>query len=74
MLEALHYRMVYSVRSKAPPKKTPFEIIPNETNHTIPDMFTRNRPANVGDGAADTAEIGNADGTVMPIRGHDQES
>jgi hypothetical protein len=74
MLEALHYRMVYSVRSKAPPKKTPFEIIPNETNHTIPDMFTRNRPANVGDGAADTAEIGNADGMVMPIRGHDQES
>ncbi|KAJ5895747.1 uncharacterized protein N7473_005146 [Penicillium subrubescens] len=74
MLEALHYRMVYSVRSKAPPKKTPFEIIPNQTNHTIPDMFTRNRPINTGDGAADAAEIGNVDGTAMPIRGHDQES
>jgi hypothetical protein len=74
MLEALHYRMVYSVRSKPPPKKTPFEIIPNETNHTIPDMFIRNRAPNTGDGATDTSEVGNVDGTAMPIRRHDQES
>lgn len=74
MLEALHYRMVYSVRSKPPPKKTPFKIILNESNHTIPDMFIRNRSINTGDGAADTAEIGSVDGTAMPIRGHDYQS
>jgi hypothetical protein len=72
MLEALHYRMVYSVRSKAPPKRTAYELPERETNHSIKDMFTRNNVTNTGDGTTDIADTQNVDGMAMPIRGHDQ--
>lgn len=73
-LETLHYRMVYSVRSKAPPKKTLFKSFRRETNHNLKDMFIRgNNATDTTVGATDTADTESADAMAMPIRGHDQQ-
>ncbi|KAJ5367931.1 uncharacterized protein N7496_007691 [Penicillium cataractarum] len=71
-LETLHYRMIYSVRSKAPPKKTLFKNFRRETNHNLKDMFMRgNTATDTTDGATDTADTESAGGMAMPIRRHD---
>ncbi|KAJ5409093.1 hypothetical protein N7509_002976 [Penicillium cosmopolitanum] len=61
-LETLHYRLVYSVRSKPPPKKTPFEAYAKEGNN-INSYFNKKV-------AGDTGRT-NGDITQIPIRGHD---
>ncbi len=73
-LETLHYRMVYSVRSKAPPKRTLFKTFQSERNHNVKDMFIRNNAINSNDGAGDAPDTESVHGTTMPIRGHDQQS
>lgn len=66
-LEALHYRVVYSVRSKPPPKKTPFEVFAKERDGDIKSHFkTRFVVDTAGDGANDAS--GGAEGTDIPIR------
>ncbi|KAF7717934.1 Uncharacterized protein PECH_002662 [Penicillium ucsense] len=71
-LEALHYRIVYSVRSKAPPKRTLFSTFHKETNHNVKDMFSRlNNSSATTDGASESAGPERLDGMPMPIRGHD---
>jgi hypothetical protein len=73
-LETLHYRIVYSVRSKAPPKKTLFTTFRRETNHNLKDMFIRGPNAtDTTDRATETADTESVDGMAMPIRGHDQQ-
>ncbi|CEJ59778.1 hypothetical protein PMG11_08387 [Penicillium brasilianum] len=73
-LETLHYRIVYSVRSKAPPKKTLFTTFRRETNHNLKDMFIRGKDATDTTGrATETADTENVDGMAMPIRAHDQQ-
>lgn len=61
-LETLHYRLVYSVRSKPPPKKTPFKTYEREGSK-INAFFNK-----VAD---DNGDTNNGDATQMPIRGHD---
>jgi hypothetical protein len=56
-LETLHYRLVYSVRSKPPPKKTPFQIHTKEGT-SINSYFNKK----------DTGGT-NGDTTRIPIRG-----
>ncbi|KAJ5764625.1 hypothetical protein N7533_003306 [Penicillium manginii] len=56
-LETLHYRLVYSVRSKPPPKKTPFQIHAKEGT-SINSYFNKK----------DTGGT-NGDTTRIPIRG-----
>lgn len=78
VLEALHYRVIFSVRSKPPPKKTPFKTLAKERDGDIKSHFkTRYVVDPAGDGAND-AEGGteggaedSAEGTDIPIRGHD---
>ncbi|KGO69715.1 hypothetical protein PITC_054160 [Penicillium italicum] len=68
-LEALHYRIVYSVRSKPPPKTTIFESHVKERDGNIRNHFSnfaaiaaRKQPQEARD---------NGD-TEIPIRAHDQ--
>lgn len=73
-LETLHYRMIYSVRSKAPPKRTLFKTFQSERNHNVKDMFIRNNAINSNDGPGDALDTEIVHGMTMPIRGHDQRS
>ncbi|KAJ5166121.1 uncharacterized protein N7482_004902 [Penicillium canariense] len=74
-LEALHYRMVYSVRSKAPPKRTLFKTFGREKNGDIKSIFKANFLG--GASAIDTglstpsgsSDADSVEGTAMPIRG-----
>ncbi|KAJ5973218.1 hypothetical protein N7481_010428 [Penicillium waksmanii] len=61
-LETLHYRLVYSVRSKPPPKKTPFEAYAKE-GKGINSYFNKKVAGDTGGTNGDTTQI--------PIRGHD---
>lgn len=66
-LEALHYRVIYSVRSKPPPKKTLFQTYAKE-NRNIMTFFQR---VNKDPSEETTSSSVDApDGTAMPIRGH----
>ena len=78
-LEALHYRIVYSVRSKPPPKKTLFKSYARERDGNIRSLF--------GSPSIDTgksveitqtessAPVGQVlEDTEIPIRKHDQIS
>ncbi|KAI2787126.1 hypothetical protein POX_f07486 [Penicillium oxalicum] len=71
-LETLHYRMMYSVRSKAPPKRTLFQTFQRESNRNVKDMFQRlnNGPAST-DGASEAPGTEGLNGVPIPIRGHD---
>lgn len=72
-LEALHYRIVYSVRSKTPPKKTLFETYAKE-NGTIQHFFKgkfAKRPEAFTD-AERSDSTGTKPDTEMPIREHDR--
>lgn len=71
-LETLYYRMLYSVRSKVPPKRTLFKTFHKETNHRIKDMFRRNIAMESGDGASDAPDTEHVDGMAMPIRRHEE--
>lgn len=61
-LETLHYRLVYSVRSKPPPKKTPFQTYAKEGN-SISSYFNKKNSGDTGSKKGDTTEI--------PIRRND---
>ncbi|KAJ5742794.1 uncharacterized protein N7511_011195 [Penicillium nucicola] len=80
-LEALHYRIVYSVRSKPPPKKALFKSYARERDGNIRSLFgspSIDIGQNVRQSAAiaprdSTASVGHALGnTEIPIRKHDQ--
>ncbi|KAJ5824788.1 hypothetical protein N7447_007128 [Penicillium robsamsonii] len=82
-LEALHYRIVYSVRSKPPPKTTIFESHVKERNGNIRSHFSnfaalaagKQNPETRQDTYPSTAPGDAANGdTEIPIRGHDQVS
>lgn len=66
-LEALHYRVIYSVRSKPPPKKTLFQSHARENGNikAIFQKFTKDPGEEQTPAPVDTS-----DGTAMPIRGH----
>jgi hypothetical protein len=68
-LEALHYRVLYAVRSKPPPKKTLFKHYGSEQkNGSILNLFkSRIAMDNTDDGTSSSAEN---ERTAMPIRGH----
>ncbi|KAJ5932105.1 hypothetical protein N7516_006594 [Penicillium verrucosum] len=81
-LEALHYRIVYSVRSKPPPKTTIFESHVKERDGNIRSHFSNFAALAAGKQNPETrqeknpsAAPGDADGdTDIPIRVHDQVS
>ncbi|KAJ5657363.1 uncharacterized protein N7484_001012 [Penicillium longicatenatum] len=58
-LESVHYRMVYSVRSRPPPKKTVFEPYAKKTNGNIQSHFKSR------------VTMDPLDETLMPIRRHE---
>lgn len=62
-LEALHYRIVYSVRSKPPPMKLVYSGRPRKKDGNI-----RNWAQKQKDGTAPSTDP--AESTAMPIRGH----
>jgi hypothetical protein len=69
-LEALHYRVLFSVRSKPPPKKTLFKTYGTEQqNGNIRNIFKSKLAIDTTDdetsSSAETTER-----TAMPIRGH----
>lgn len=67
-LEALHYRVIYSVRSKPPPKKTLFKTYAKE-NGDIRSIFkTKVRIDTSEEGTPDIGD--GTQSTAMPIRGH----
>lgn len=68
-LEALHYRVLYAVRSKPPPKKTLFKHYGSEQkNGSILNLF---RPRIAMDNTDDdTSSSAENERTAMPIRGH----
>ncbi|KAJ5305688.1 hypothetical protein PENANT_c041G06785 [Penicillium antarcticum] len=78
-LEALHYRIVYSVRSKPPPKKTLFKSYARERDGNIRNLF--GSPSNDTGKSTEitptelSAPVGQVLGnTEIPIRKHDQIS
>ncbi|KAJ5213802.1 hypothetical protein N7449_000971 [Penicillium cf. viridicatum] len=82
-LEALHYRIVYSVRSKPPPKTTIFESHVKERDGNIRSHFSNFAAIAAGKQNLETrqetnpsAAPGDADNgdTKIPIRAHDQVS
>ncbi|KAK4868836.1 hypothetical protein LT330_006445 [Penicillium expansum] len=82
-LEALHYRIVYSVRSKPPPKTTIFESHVKERDGNIRSHFSnfaaiaaRKQTQETGQETNQSAAPGDADNgdTEIPIRAHDQVS
>ncbi|KAJ5965035.1 uncharacterized protein N7479_004911 [Penicillium vulpinum] len=82
-LEALHYRIVYSVRSKPPPKTTIFESHVKQRDGNIRSHFSNFAAIAAGKQNPETrqetnpsAAPGNADNgdTEIPIRVHDQTS
>ncbi|CAI7625528.1 unnamed protein product [Penicillium crustosum] len=82
-LEALHYRIVYSVRSKPPPKTTIFESHVKERDGNIRSHFSNFAAIAAGKKTPETrqetnpsAAPGDADNgdTEIPIRVHDQVS
>lgn len=67
-LEALHYRVIYSVRSKPPPKKTLFKTYAKE-NGDIRSIFKTKVSIDTSEeGTPDTGD--GTESTAMPIRGH----
>lgn len=66
-LEALHYRVIYSVRSKPPPKKTLFQSHARDDGN-IKAFFQRFTADPTEKGPS--APVDTPDGTAMPIRGH----
>ncbi|CAI7649655.1 unnamed protein product [Penicillium glandicola] len=79
-LEALHYRIVYSVRSKPPPKTTIFESHVKEKDGNIRSHFSnfaaiaaRMQYPETGQETNPSGDAGNGD-TEIPIRAHDQVS
>lgn len=66
-LEALHYRVIYSVRSKPPPKKSLFQSYGRE-NGNIKAFFQKFPKDPSEEGTSAPADI--PDSTAMPIRGH----
>ncbi|KAJ5699118.1 hypothetical protein N7462_001123 [Penicillium macrosclerotiorum] len=68
-LEALHHRVVFSVRSKPPPKKSFFETFADRRNSTISSHFKVR--AVIDTTHDDTTTItADGEGTLIPIRGH----
>ena len=65
-LEALHYRVVYSVRSRPPPRKTLFKTFATEDGN-IRSMFNARIAINTSDGEG-TVSGKDAGETAMPIR------
>ena len=61
-LEALHYRVVYSVRTKPPPKRSLFEIVKLNEVPAQPKMTSIWKGVKV------------EKDTEMPIRPHDSQS
>jgi len=68
-LEALHYRVMYSVRSKPPPKKTLFKTFGTEHgNGNIRNIFKSRIAINTTD--EETSRSAEVTEPAMPIRGH----
>lgn len=65
-LEALHYRVVYSVRSKPPPKKSLFKTFARD-NGNIRSIFNSKIAINSTDDGGIDSDDG-TDGIAMPIR------
>ncbi|KAJ5502743.1 hypothetical protein N7463_005617 [Penicillium fimorum] len=82
-LEALHYRIVYSVRSKPPPKNTIFESHVKERDGNIRSHFSNFAALAAGKQNPETRQETNPSAapgdavngdTEIPIRAHDQVS
>ncbi|KAJ5365571.1 hypothetical protein N7517_008457 [Penicillium concentricum] len=80
-LEALHYRIVYSVRSKPPPKTTIFESLVKERDGNIRSHFSNFAALAAGKQNPETRQETNSSAapgdavngdTEIPIRAHDQ--
>ncbi|KAJ5092625.1 hypothetical protein NUU61_007495 [Penicillium alfredii] len=74
-LEALHYRVIYSVRSKPPPKKTLFKTYAKERDGNIRSLFKTNIAIETDTDApasGDPLSPRNAENTGIPIREHDR--
>lgn len=71
-LEALYYRMIYSVRSKPPPRKTLFGAYAKEDGN-IRSVFQKQKQKKFGIESRTEATQPSTDApesTAMPIRGH----
>lgn len=67
-LEALHYRVIYSVRSKPPPKKTLFKTYAREDGNIL-SIFKKQFAIDTSEEEV-PAQADTSDSKVMPIRGH----